>query len=193
MPKNLTGGALIVLPALALLACGDQRNGATAEGPEAAFPEAEAPPPGQAQIAEARALEAYRLTTERIRQFADAYENLHQLEEADPGLQARLDAMAEAEFDDESGLEDVVSILEREPRVRAAIEDAGLTARDFVLIQATLVPAYMLVMMEEAGVPAPPDVTGVSEHHLEFVRENRAEIDAQMQRIQTFAGDDQAT
>jgi hypothetical protein len=136
---------------------------------------------------EGRELRAHTLSVEKVRRYVDATERLHALYESDPFVRRLLEEMDDLGEDPSASLGDLIRVLHAEPTLRGAIEGAGLSARDFVYTQATLLPAYIIASMRAAGMAVvPPGLT--SEQHIEFARRHRAEIEALLVRLQRPGG-----
>ena len=114
----------------------------------------------------ARAIAAYRLTTERVERWFAAQEELDALVASDPGIETRLRS-ARAWRGGEAALGEAAARLEREPDVRAAIEGVGLTTRDFVMTALALHQALLA-----AGPGAPPELRRLAARNVGFVSEN---------------------
>ena len=114
----------------------------------------------------AREIAAYRLTTERVERWFAAQDELDALVAGDPGIEARLRG-ARTWRGGEAALDDAAARLEGEPEVRAAIERAGLSARDFVMTALALHQALLA-----AGPGAPPELRRLAARNVGFVSEH---------------------
>lgn len=165
--------------ALILAACGDD----AADAPGADAPAVEAPgtanpldpgaSPGQALTDDEAALASYTLTMERVEAWSRASQNLQRLAEEDPALAERWDA----ENADAESFDEMIAQIEAEPRARAAVEEAGISVRDYVLTTMALLQAMFaqaaMDMTQDAPVPE-----GVNPANVQFVRDHQAEIQA---------------
>lgn len=114
----------------------------------------------------AREIAAYRLTAERIERWFLAQESLDALVASDPGIEARLRG-ARTWRGGATALGDAAARLEREPEVRAAIEGAGLSTRDFVMTALALHQALLA-----AGPGGPPELRRLAARNVRFVSEH---------------------
>ena len=114
----------------------------------------------------AREIAAYRLTTERVERWFAAQDELDALVASDPAIEARLRG-ARTWRGGEAALGDAAARLEREPAVRAAIEGAGLSTRDFVMTALALHQALLA-----AGPGAPAELRRLAARNVGFVSEN---------------------
>lgn len=74
-------------------------------------------------------------------------------------------------------MEQYVARLASVPKVSKPIEDAGLSLRDFAEVNNVLIAAVLAQSMADAGqVGTPPD--GISAADMQFVQQNKAEIEA---------------
>lgn len=119
-----------------------------------------------------RAVRQYRLTMPLMQQYVRAVRNLHQLERTDPELRRRLEAMGDHE---ERSMAEVTSLIEGEPQFRRAIEDAGLTVRDYMLISLAFMQSMMAHEFQRQGYiqELPPEV---SPENVAFIRDNEQEL-----------------
>jgi hypothetical protein len=194
---------LPLLLALTLAACGgdvadapgtpdaEADAGATPDAPgapadDAAEPPADAPadvPAGTDPLdlgdGEA-ALASYTLSMERLEGWRRASQNLQRLGEEDPALAETW----QSENADTGSINDMIRRMEAEPRVRRAVEDAGISVRDYVLTTFAIVQAMFAQAAVEAGQPMPE---GVNPANVAFVREHQAEIQAMFQEMQAEA------
>jgi hypothetical protein len=191
---------LPLLLALTLAACGDDAADApgTADAtadtdpdapangeddtPDATSPLDPGSSPGQALGDDEAALASYSLTMARIEGWRRASENLRQLGEEEPALAETW----QTENADAGSIDEMVTRMEQEPRVRRVIEGAGISSRDYVLTTFGLLQAMFAQAAVEAGQPLPPEVNSAN---VEFVREHRAEIEAMFAEMQAGAAE----
>jgi hypothetical protein len=116
------------------------------------------------------------LTMDKVEAWIAASKNLAAAEQADASLDSAMNAS------EEDGVQ-YAARLESTPKLRAAIEQAGMSARDYALVSESLVASLMAVGAVEAGaLKEIPE--GMNPKHIEFVRAHRAEIETMMQQAQ---------
>ncbi len=177
---TLAWRVLPLLLLLALPACGERTAGRPADG--TASPGVNQGEPTAAAGTEVE-LGDYPLQMERVRGWARALENLHDVAEEDP------QALERAEMDPDASLGETVARIEAEPQVRQAIERAGISIRDYVLTGLALFQAMFMAEAMEAGtIQSIPE--GVNARNVEFVRQNRAEIERLLPQPRLVADDE---
>jgi hypothetical protein len=125
-----------------------------------------------------RELSRYRLTTADLRKLGVAYQNLKRIAQQHPNL-------AEGEEEGQSGgsLDEIAAEIERVPQMRKAIEDAGLSAREYAVVSLALMQASAANMLVQQG--AKPDSIareiGTHPDNVRFAKEHEAEV-ARLQR-----------
>jgi hypothetical protein len=62
-----------------------------------------------------------------------------------------------------------------------AIRDAGLTVEEYGLVSLTLFPAYLELQLRDGGIDIGSEVP---DHHVEFVRQNQAQIESLLERLE---------
>ena len=164
--------------ALALAACSDDRPADTAAAPPPAASEAPTATPANApadtenlgDITGEIALDKARLD----RYFA-ALANLGALVKQDPSLDG-------LEMGDSETTEQFVARIEAQPRIRAALAQAGMSAREYVRTSEALVASMYLVSMLETGTikELPPEA---NKANVEFVKAHMAEIEPRMEAL----------
>jgi len=153
---------LVLVFALLAAVCGEQAHSATG---------------GDADL---RELSRYQLTMADVRKFEAANANLakHPKEEQD-------DDDAEDEGDNES-LDEMAARIESNPIARKAVEAAGLSARQYVVITMALLQASLAQYAVEQGAD-PGKIareTGVNPANILFVKEHKAELE-QMKNLRS--------
>ena len=153
---------LVLVFALLAAVCGEQAHSATG---------------GDADL---RELSRYQLTMADVRKFEAANANLakHPKEEQD-------DDDAEDEGDNES-LDEMAARIESNPIARKAVEAAGLSARQYVVITMALLQASLAQYAVEQGAD-PGKIareTGVNPANIRFVKEHKAELE-QMKNLRS--------
>ena len=165
-PVRAARRRLPVLIALVAVAAAGCDGGGERESPAAELAVSQATDDAVSGGESARRIAAYRLTTERVERWFSAQDELDALVAGDPGLEARLRG-ARTWRGGEAALDDAAARLEREPEVRAAIEDAGLSTRDFVMTALALHQALLA-----AGPGGPPELRRLAARNVRFVSEN---------------------
>ena len=128
---------------------------------------------------EEREINAYRLTKAKIAQFGQATKNLLQAFEKNPRL-----------FDNPAGSKEektitgMINVTNSIPAAKKAIEDAGMTARDYWMFQMAMLYAGTGNMVLKSGGQLPD---GYSKENVDFYRANEAEfmkLDRDLKEIQ---------
>ena len=148
---------LVLVFALLAAVCGEQARSATS---------------GDADL---RELSRYQLTMADVRKFAAANANLAKHPKVEQGDD---DAEAEDEGDNES-LDEMAARIESNPVARKAVEAAGLSARQYVVITMALFQASLAQYAVDQGAD-PGKVageTGVNPANIRFVKEHKAELE----------------
>jgi len=148
---------LVLVFALLAAVCGEQARSATS---------------GDADL---RELSRYQLTMADVRKFAAANANLAKHPKVEQGDD---DAEAEDEGDNES-LDVMAARIESNPIARKAVEAAGLSARQYVVITMALFQASLAQYAVDQGAD-PGKVageTGVNPANIRFVKEHKAELE----------------
>ena len=160
---------------LALSACAKQETPAT-DAPAAATPA----PAAAVAKADNAADAGFELTMAKVDGFLAASKNLAAVEQAD----ASLDSAMNASTEDGAAY---AARLEASPKLREAIEQAGLSTRDYALTTESLFATLMAVGAQEAGmlkdIPA-----GIDPRHVEFVKANRAELERKLKGAGALEG-----
>jgi hypothetical protein len=119
----------------------------------------------------------YRMTSERLAQFTQATHALKQLDD-----EGGIDMEAELDVDDPSELsvERIASAFDRHPRVRAAIQGAGMDTREYVTFMMSMVQTIMgSVMVQMGGEQALADMPDSAlKHNIRFFLDNQAAFEA---------------
>jgi hypothetical protein len=164
---------LLILAALA--ACNKNAPAATdaatpasaATTTEAAAPAQSATPAGSPDAA------PVTLTMERVTSYTNALKSIAAAQKADP----EMGDVAQDLSEEDSA--QYTARLEADPKLRAAIEAAGLSVREFVGIGDTLLGAMMAQGALEAGqLKTLPE--GIDPASVEFVKQHKAELKAVM-------------
>jgi len=144
---------LVLVFALLAAVCGEQAHSATS---------------GDADL---RELSRYQLTMADVRKFAAANANLAKHPKVEQG-----DDDAE---DENESLDEMAARIESNPVARKAVEAAGLSARQYVVITMALFQASLAQYAVDQGAD-PGKVageTGVNPANIRFVKEHKAELE----------------
>lgn len=173
---------LLTLSLLALLAaCGGNSKDATTNA--AAEPAASGTPTAagdSAPVADAGSdpTAGYTLTMDKVDRFFAAVREFAALEKADPAMEDATTMNASQE----DGLQ-FAARLESNPTVAAALDRAGISARDYALTSELLIAALMAQGMVESGaLDKVPE--GLNPQAVEFVKQHQAELTAKFQALQ---------
>ena len=190
--------ASVLLVLSAAVACGEggsareagEGPGASGAGPGQAAPPPSAPSNSGAAAGPASApvaavgpiseaeVRAYRLEMEKVRLWAQAGRNVREVVDAHPELQK--------EVPRDQPLTDAMSEQLRDPRIAGAVQRAGISPRDFVMISAKLPLAYAAHDLRERN-PAMAERLAAP-GALEFVRENQEELRRIFQELEIIRG-----
>jgi hypothetical protein len=137
-----------------------------------------------------KAISGYRLTMPKYKQMMTAMLNLGKAAQQNPNISAALENSADAPLDQ------MIARLDAVPPARKAIGDAGLTTREFALIEMATLQAGMAYGLTKQLHLTPDSVaktTGVSKANLEFFRTNEAELERMRQAMEAQMPKDQST
>lgn len=129
------------------------------------------------------------LTVDNVRRYGRAVESVHRAVTNDPELQ-RIQRELDSRMDDAGSVREVEEILNQHPAIRNAIREAGFSTEDYLLTGAALYGAYMYVTLTEQGMPETYRPDYVTDAHIRFIRQNRAEVEAVVQQIMEVYGAD---
>jgi hypothetical protein len=144
----------LVLVAAALTGCAGGDKPA-ADPPSGAIASAAAPSmavaarPADAGAWNDAALQRFRLSTDEVAKATQASRNLAQLNTTDPQLLQRLDH--DAPLDDAKSIQEMADRLDKIPQVRRAIESAGISTRDYVLVLFTVTQVAVANVYAQQG------------------------------------------
>ena len=132
--------------------------------------------------ADSKEYKNFRLTMENVNKFVAASKSLVKLSHDNPDLEKQMESQADAKT-----IQDAVKTTEQYPAVTAAIKNAGLTTRDFVVMTGTLMGAEMAVGMKKQGQikQYPPSV---SAENAAFVEQNWDRLNAMMKAVAESSG-----
>lgn len=164
---------LLLLPVL-LLALGTACAGDAADASRSASASA-ATASGGDDLAE---LAEYRLTMRDVERWHEAQRNFLSALQRDPSLMDRMREQG-ADADDDMSLDALEARYRAIPEVRAAIENADLDVRQFSVITFALMQASFAQGAVDMGADRDTVLarTGISPANLDFVRDNRAELE----------------
>jgi hypothetical protein len=153
---NRQGLIALLVTALALSCADDPYGGSDGATGETASPVLAEPPAPLAGASEPAPID---LTLDVVQRFAEAHRTLRAYGVPTADLAPPLDEAA----------------LPQE--VRGAIRATGLSVDEFLAVNTSLLPAYFVARLREAGLPATERPAGVREAHVSFVEEHRHEIE----------------
>ena len=136
-----------------------------------------------------REISEYRLTMGSLREFVTATENLQALEDQQVGmddLEERLESMGE-----EMDLAGIAALFDSEPRVKSAINRAGMSSREYITFMLSLMQTmFGYAMVQMGGADALDQIDNrVLRDNIRFFMENEDEIEAITERLERL-GDD---
>ncbi|MGH7717436.1 MAG: hypothetical protein ACREON_01145 [Gemmatimonadaceae bacterium] len=181
---------LLPLAVVAALACarGEQQEaGDTAAGSVADNAPAASSSSGGSLTGDVREVANYRLSMDKVEKWVAAMSNLQTLSENDPELKRWAESQ---DMGNNASLRDMQERLESTPKIRRAIERAGISTEDFVLTQIALLQAAMVHGIQKSGAAAKnvPLPEGVSEDNVKFFRENEARLTELMESMREKDG-----
>lgn len=166
--------AALLLPTLGACAPGQPADGDAADSVpvEGASP---ATPSGGAAVG---AVADYELTMERLRRWAEANRSLERAAAADPRVEAALEPAQAEEHDVDASVAIMAETIEGVPEARKAIEDAGLSPREYVVIGWTMLQSGMAGLALKAGGDTAEVARemGIKPSNLRFLAEHEEEI-----------------
>ena len=115
---------------------------------------------------------SYRMTTPALEQFVRATNALKELEDEDIRMEDHLDVDDPSEL----SVERIAAAFDSEPRVRAAIEGAGMSSREYVTFLMSMIQTVMgSVMVQMGGEQALADMPdSVLKHNIQFFLDNQS-------------------
>jgi hypothetical protein len=126
------------------------------------------------------ALAAHRLTDDRVDKLERGVRNLTQLNRSDPGVLKRFEAKYERDSSEDFSIDEIVREVESEPKLRRAIEDGGLSVRDFMLTYFSLAFANS---MKDPQQQQMPDTTNMTPEMREQMRQAMRPLQEMMDRM----------
>lgn len=118
----------------------------------------------------------YRLTTASLDKFVRATNALKELEDEDIDLEDRFD-MDDAE---DASVADIAQAFDSEPRIKGAINGAGMTSREYITFMFAMIQAmFGSVMVQMGGEQALNDMApGVLKDNIRFFTEHQDAFEA---------------
>lgn len=130
--------AALLLGFLALTACGDK---APAAGEDAPAPAAGSSQSVDEELAD---LASYRLSMDKVDKYVAAQRNIMlKAKSLTPAQRQAMQARNEGGDNSNASIDDMARNIEREPLMRDAIRDAGLSPREFAMITMSLIQTAM--------------------------------------------------
>lgn len=171
----------VLLPSLGACAPGQPADG----GAAGSVPAEGTPAAPLAEGAAVGTVAEYELTMDRLRRWAEANRSLERAAAADPRLEEALEP-AQAEGQDvEASVAIMAETIEGVPEAKKAIEDAGLSPREYVVIGWTMLQSGMAGLALKAGGDTAEVARemGIDPANLRFLAEHEAEITALRQQL----------
>lgn len=122
------------------------------------------------------AIASYRLTSAGLDKFVRATNALKGLEEEDIDIEDRIDMDDPENID----LNEIAAAFDSEPRIKNAINGAGLTSREYLTFMFAMIQAmFGSVMVQMGGEQALNDMpAGVLKDNIQFFTANQAAFEA---------------
>ena len=122
------------------------------------------------------ALASYRLTSANLTKFLAATQALHALEGEDFDMEERFDS----ENPENISIPRIAEAFESEPRIKSAINGAGMSTRDYVtFLFSTMQAMFGSVMVQMGGEQALAEMpAGVLKQNIEFFMAHQEEFEA---------------
>ncbi|MGH7507688.1 MAG: hypothetical protein ACRELX_18695 [Longimicrobiales bacterium] len=174
------------------VACGDEaaRSGDAATGAAGSGATSQPSYSGGSGDADLAEIEDYELTMDDLRRWSEATANFQRTLTENPEIAAALDQEESADQDVDDSLDAMAERYESVPEVRDAIEDAGLSTREFAVIFWAMMQAGMAQFAVEQGGD-PEEVARelqVNPANIRFMEEHAAEIAELQQKLQPQNG-----
>jgi hypothetical protein len=116
------------------------------------------------------AIHDYVLTMDKIKKYADVAKRLEAAAKSDPAIAAEMKKIEDADVYNV----DKAAMIEKSPRVAAALHSYDIAARDFVLTPMTAFTAAIGIAAEDAKKPPPAYVNPTN---IKFVRDHKEELE----------------
>jgi hypothetical protein len=130
----------------------------------------------------------YRLTTAAMQKFVTATQALHKLEDEDLQVAEQFENLDE----DNVELAQIAAALDSEPRVKSAINGAGLTSREYVTFMFSMIQTMITAaMLDATGENALAQIeNSVLKQNVQFFREHREEFEAMGEALDAMGEDE---
>ena len=116
------------------------------------------------------AIHDYVLTMDKIKKYSEVSKKLEAAAKSDPAMAAEMKKIEDADVYNV----DKAAMMEKSPRIAAALMSNGITARDFVLTPMTAFTAAIGIAAEDAKKQPPAYINPVN---IKFVREHKDELE----------------
>jgi hypothetical protein len=116
------------------------------------------------------AIHDYVLTMDKIKKYADVTKRLEAAAKSDPAMAAEMKKIEEADVYNV----DKAAVMEKSPRLAAALHSYDITARDFVLTPLTAFTAAIGIAAEDAKKQPP---AYINPPNIKFVRDHKEELE----------------
>ena len=138
--------------------------------------QAAAQPGAGGQLFTDPAITSYRLTSATLDKFVNATNALKELEDEDIDIEDRIDMDDPEDLD----LNEIAAAFDSEPRIKSAINGAGLTSREYVTFLFAMIQAmFGSVMVQMGGEQALNDMApGVLKDNIRFFTEHQDAFEA---------------
>lgn len=122
------------------------------------------------------AIASYRLTSANLDKFLNATNALKQLEDENIDLEDRIDMDDPEDVD----LDEIAAAFDSEPRIKSAINGAGMTSREYITFMFAMIQAmFGSVMVQMGGEQALNDMpAGVMKDNIRFFLDNQEAFEA---------------
>lgn len=122
------------------------------------------------------AIASYRLTSANLDKFVRATNALKALEDQDIDIEERIDMDDPENID----LNEIAAAFDSEPRIKSAINGAGMTSREYLTFMFAMIQAmFGSVMVQMGGEQALNDIpAGVLKDNIRFFTQNQAAFEA---------------
>ncbi len=161
-----------------------QSQAAEAQSPESQASSASGSQSSGPSEADANEYKNYRLSMDNVTKYVTATKGILKLMNDNPTLKKQLESQR-----DVPTIDGAVKTTEKYPEVTAAIESAGLTTRDYVVISGTLTGSIMAVDMKKQGQIKTYPTTLLPENVM-FVEKNYDKLKSMMKTLQSAADED---
>lgn len=170
---------------LLLGACSKKEPASSTSSTETSGVTAEAPASADADL---RAVQDYKLTMDRVDRFYASMRNVG-LALKDMTPEERLQHDVGFDGDDNASLDQISERLDKDPIMRKALADAGLSAREYSMLTMAIIQSGMaaavLEMRPEADADSLIRAMQANPENVRFMRDHKSELEAKQQAMQT--------